>query len=92
MNKADAVGAIAGKIGITKKAAGQAYDLLFQEMATAIQKGQRVQVPNFGSFSLTKRKARTVRNPSTGATIQIDACKNVRFKPGKKLKEALNGR
>jgi DNA-binding protein HU-beta len=49
-----------------------------------------VQLPGFGSFSVSERAARQGRNPATGATIDIPASKNVRFKMGKELKEALN--
>jgi DNA-binding protein HU-beta len=49
-----------------------------------------VQIPGFGSFAVSKRAARKGRNPKTGATIQIKASKNVRFKAGKELKDSLN--
>jgi DNA-binding protein HU-beta len=49
-----------------------------------------VSLIGFGSFSVTKRKARSGRNPSTGATIKIKAAKVPRFRPGKALKDALN--
>jgi DNA-binding protein HU-beta len=87
--KADLVEALAGK-GMTKKAAAEALDCVFDTIAKYLRKDDRVQVPGFGSFSVSKRASRKGRNPATGATITIKASKNVRFKTGKDLKEALN--
>lgn len=92
MNKADTVSQIAEKLGITKKQAGEAYDLLFELFTKSLKKGNRVQVPKFGSFSVSKRKARTGRNPATGEKIRIKASKSVRFSAGQDLKQALNPR
>ena len=90
--KADMVDAMAGGAGLTKKQAGEAFDALFGAMTKTLKKGDRVQVPGFGSFSVSKRKARTGRNPATGETIKIKASKGVRFKVGSDLKVALNGK
>jgi DNA-binding protein HU-beta len=56
-----------------------------------LEKGDRIQVPGFGSFSVSERAARTGRNPKTGQSIKIAASKNVRFKVGKDLKDSLKG-
>jgi DNA-binding protein HU-beta len=89
--KADIVDHIAGSVdGLTKKAAGEAFDAAIAAITKGLKKGERVQVPGFGSFSVSKRAARKGRNPATGATITIKASKNVRFKAGKELKETLN--
>lgn len=45
----------------------------------------------FGNFVVRERAARIGRNPKTGEVIQIDACRVPAFKPGKQLKEAVNG-
>ena len=71
---------------------GEAFDAAIAAMSKAIRKGDRVQIPGFGSFSVSKRAARKGRNPATGATITIKASKNVRFKAGKELKDSLNKR
>ena len=90
-SKADIVDHIAGSVdGMTKKAAGEAFDAVVESISKALRKGDRVSVPGFGSFSVSKRAARKGRNPATGATITIKASKNVRFKAGKDLKDSLN--
>lgn len=89
--KADIVEHIAGAVdGMTKKQAGEALEAAIDAISSALRKGDRVQVPGFGSFAVSKRNARKGRNPATGATITIKASKNVRFKAGKDLKESLN--
>ena len=75
---------------MTKKAAGEAFEAVIESISKSLKKGDRVQIPGFGSFAAAKRGARKGRNPKTGATIQIKASKNVRFKAGKELKESLN--
>ena len=88
--KADIADRIADAVGITKKQAAEAFDACFSAIVDCLGDGERVQVPGFGSFSVSERAARTGRNPATGATIRIPASKNAKFKPSKDLKEALN--
>ena len=90
MNKAALIGKIAKDAGITKTAASTAVDSLIQGITTALKKNQRVTLVGFGTFSTTRRKARTGRNPQTGETIKIKAKKAARFKAGKQLEKALN--
>jgi DNA-binding protein HU-beta len=89
--KADIVDAVADSVdGITKKQAGEAFDAVFDSITRYLKKGQRVTLPSFGSFSVSKRAARKGRNPATGQEISIPASKNAKFKPGKDLKESVN--
>ena len=88
-NKADLVEAISEKADISKTAASAALDAALGEITGALQKGERVSISGFGTFSLGSRAARTGRNPQTGATIQIAASKTVRFKAGKALKDSV---
>jgi DNA-binding protein HU-beta len=90
MNKAALIGKIAKDAGITKTAAATAVDSLIQGITTSLKKNQRVTLVGFGTFSTTRRKARTGRNPQTGETIKIKAKKAARFKAGKQLEKALN--
>ena len=53
-------------------------------------KGERVAIPGFGTFSVGERAAREGRNPQTGATVKIAACKSAKFKAATALKEAIN--
>jgi len=88
--KADVVSAMADKAGITKKEAGAAYDAIVDYVTAMCKKGERCAVPGLGSFNVTSRKARKGRNPRTKETIMIPASKNVRFKAGKDLRDAVN--
>ena len=88
--KADIVDAIAAGADLTKKQAAEAFDSALRAVTAVLERGERVQLPGFGSFSVSDRAARTGRNPATGASIFIPASKNVRFKAGKDLKAAVN--
>jgi len=90
MNKAMLIDQIAKDAGITKSASATAVDSLVTGVTKALKKNQRVTLVGFGTWSVSKRKARTGRNPQTGETIKIKAKKAVRFKAGKQLEKALN--
>lgn len=90
MNKQDLIAKIAKDTGITKTAAGQALDSFFEGLTKAFKKGQSVTFVGFGTFKAATRKARTARNPQTGAAIKIPKRKVVGFKAGKGLKDAIN--
>ena len=90
MKKAELVEAIATKTGLTKADANRALDATFEVITKALKKGERVPVAGFGTFNVSKRKAREGRNPQTGATVKIPARKAVTFKAGTALKEAVN--
>ncbi len=88
--KADIVDRIADQAGLSKKQAADAFDAAIEAITGHLRREERVQVPGFGSFSISHRKARTGRNPATGEAIQIKASNSVRFKMGKELKGAVN--
>lgn len=88
MNKADLIESVAKDCGMTKKDAQAAVEATLDNIKRGVKKGN-VQLIGFGSFSVTRRKARTGRNPQTGETIKIAASKSVRFKPGKEFKDKL---
>ena len=90
MNKAALIEKMAADAGITKSAAADAVDSLVDGITSALRKGQRVTLVGFGTWGISKRKARTGRNPQTGETIKIKAKKAVRFKTGKLLEQMLN--
>ena len=87
--KAELIASIAQKAGLSGKDAGAALDALIGEVTDALKKGDRVAISGFGTFSVSHRAARQGRNPQTGATIQIAASKNARFKAGKALKDSI---
>jgi DNA-binding protein HU-beta len=90
LNKAALVGKVSKDAGITKNAAAEAVDSFLDGIVSSIKRGQRVTLVGFGTFGITKRKARTGRNPQTGETIKIKAKKAVKFKAGKELDHQLN--
>lgn len=90
MNKATLIAKIANDAGITKQAAATAVESLIEGITSSLKKGQRLSLVGFGTFSVSKRKARTGRNPQTGETITIKAKRIARFKAGKQLEKALN--
>ncbi len=90
MNKGELTEAIASGAGLSKADAGKALDAAINSITGALKKGDRVSVVGFGSFSVSKRAARTGRNPQTGAEIKIAAKKVVKFKAGKALSDNVN--
>jgi len=90
MNKTSLVDAMAEQAGISKSAAKKALDCAISEIGGALQKGDRVSLVGFGSWSVSKREARQGRNPQTGAPIQIKAKNVVKFKAGSDLLDSVN--
>jgi len=74
---------------LTKAQAKALVDAVFASITAAAQKGDEVSLPGFGKFKVQNKPARTGRNPSTGAAIQIAASKKLVFQPAKALKDAL---
>ncbi len=89
MNKADLINKVAEDTGITKVQANAAIDSITEAITKTLKGGGKVTLVGFGTFSVSKRKARNGRNPKTGETIKIKACKVARFKAGKELAETL---
>jgi len=90
MNKSDLIDAMAEQAGITKAAAKKALESMLAEIQGALQKGNRVSLVGFGSWSVSRRAARDGRNPQTGATIKIKAKNVVKFKAGSDLSSSVN--
>ncbi len=90
MQRSDLVEKIAGDAGISKAAADRALKSLLDSVTQALKKGDRVSLVGFGTFSVSRRSARTGRNPQTGETISIKASKAPKFSAGKSLKDAVN--
>jgi len=87
--KAELVDRVAELTGYAKTQVAMTYDLLFELMGEMLAAGDKVTVPNFGTFQVSERPARSGRNPATGEVIAIAASKSVRFKVSKNLKEML---
>ena len=90
MNKQDLIAKIAQDTGITKSSAAAAVDSFFEGITKSLKKGQPITFVGFGTFKTAQRKARTARNPQTGAAIKIPKRRVVRFNAGKALKTAVN--
>ncbi|GKS85572.1 HU family DNA-binding protein [Acidovorax sp. SUPP1855] len=90
MNKSELIENMADQAGITKVAAGAALEAALTSIRDTLKRGGSVTLVGFGAFSVTKRAARTGRNPKTGEAIKIKASKAPKFSAGKPLKDALN--
>lgn len=91
MNKKDLVQKIAETNELTKQQAADILDTVLDSIGDAIAAGDKVQFLGFGTFEKRERPARTARNPRTGETIEIAAASVPAFKPGKALKDKVNG-
>jgi len=89
LNKSDLVSKIAKDAGLTKAQAEDAFNSLIKSISGSLKKGQKVTIVGFGTFSVSKKKARMGRNPQTGAPIKIAARKVPKFSPGSDLKKAV---
>ncbi len=90
MTKTELVKAMAADSGISVAQAKAALDSFMANISTSLKKKNgKVTLIGFGTFLKAKRKARTGRNPQTGAPIKIKAANVVKFKPGKKLRESV---
>jgi DNA-binding protein HU-beta len=89
MTKADLIEKMSKDADVSKAAAAKALDSLIDGIVKSVKKGNKVALVGFGTFSLTKRKARKGRNPRTGETISIKAAKVPKFSAGKGFKDAV---
>jgi len=90
VNKAELIDRIAESSDISKPAASRALDATLEAITDSLKNAESVSLIGFGTFLVRDRAARSGRNPSTGAAIEIAAAKVPAFKPGKALKDALN--
>jgi DNA-binding protein HU-beta len=89
MTKAELVAKMAKDAKISKAAAGKALNGAIEGIAKALKKGDSVTLVGFGTFSVSKRKARKGRNPQTGREIKIPARKVAKFKAGSELRKTV---
>jgi DNA-binding protein HU-beta len=92
MNKAQLVEAVAKDSGLSKADSARALDSLVVTVTKALKKGDAVAITGFGKWSVSRRGARTGRNPQTGEKVKIRASKAAKFTPGATLKGELNPR
>ncbi|HXU11528.1 MAG TPA: HU family DNA-binding protein [Candidatus Binatia bacterium] len=89
MNKAELTARVARDTRMTKVKASRVIDSLLEHVMKSLKKGERASLVGFGTFTVTRRRARTGRNPQTGSPIQIPARRVVRFTAGKSLKAEI---
>lgn len=90
MNKTELIAAVADNAELSKKDAEKALKAFVDVVTSELKKGEKVQLVGFGTFEVSERSAREGRNPQTGKTMSIAACKVPKFKVGKALKDAVN--
>lgn len=89
MGKGDLVKVLAKKTKCSSSCATTCLNVILEEITKSLSQGKTVALTGFGTFQVSQRKARTGRNPQTGAAIKIPARKVARFKAGKQLKKAV---
>ncbi len=92
MNKTELIDTIAKDSGLSRADSARAIDSLVNTVQKTLKKGDEVAITGFGKFSVTKRGARTGRNPATGAALKIKASKAPKFTAGATLKATVAGK
>lgn len=90
MNKTELIQTVAEAAGLSKKDATAAVNATLDAISKALIDGDKVQLVGFGTFEVRERAARTGKNPATGESVEIAACKSPAFKAGKALKDSVN--
>ncbi|MFN3610605.1 HU family DNA-binding protein [Tepidimonas sp.] len=91
MNKAQLIDQMAERAELTKQEAARALDAFLATVSDTLARGGDVTLVGFGTFQVDERAARKGRNPKTGEVVEIAAAKMPKFRPGKALKDAVNG-
>ncbi len=91
MTKAELVDGVASTSGLSKKDAEVIVQNVLDAIIESLRRGEKVELRGFGSFRLRERTSRQGRNPKTGAKVHVPAKKVPYFKPGKELRELING-
>ena len=90
MTKIEFVDAVAKETEWTKKDSEEAINAVVKVITNALVAGEKLSIVGFGTFEVVERTAREGRNPQTGESLMIKACKMPKFKPGKAFKELIN--
>ncbi len=92
MNRSDLIERLAEKNpNLTLSTVDEAVKTLLEQMTETLVSGVRIEIRGFGSFSTRAHQARQVRNPKTGETLLMPARRLPHFKPGKPLRDSVNG-
>jgi len=90
MTKQQLIEHIAQAKGISKRMAGLIVDIIFQGIADALARGDKIEIRGFGSFNVRHHDGRAGRNPRTGETVEVKPKKLPFFRVGKDLRERIN--
>lgn len=90
MTKAELIDKLATENDVSKALAEKLLNSVTDQVEKCLKRGDKITLTGFGTFITSKRKARTGRNPQTGAEIKIKACRVPRFKAGKALKDSVS--
>ena len=90
MNKNELIASIADKTELKKSDVEKVIKAFTETVTDELKNGEKIQLVGFGTFEVTEKAAREGRNPQTGETMKIAACKAPKFKAGKALKDAVN--
>lgn len=91
MTKSELIERLADKVShVPAKDVETSIKEMLEQMAQTLQKGDRIEIRGFGSFSLHYRAPRVGRNPKTGETVELEGKYVPHFKPGKELRERVN--
>lgn len=91
MNKSELIEALAVQLQGSKKDATTAVESVLEHITRSVVAGEKVALAGFGTFQKVARKARTARNPLTGAAVKVKATSVIKFKPAVQLKEVVSG-
>jgi len=92
MKKTELIAEVAKKTGISKKDVNEIINTAIKVIEESLKKGEKVSFIGFGNFEVVTRPPRIARVPGTNKEVKVPETKTVRFKVGKKLKEALNSK
>ena len=90
MNKQDLIGMVAERTGLARPDAARAVEAMLETIGATLANGGEVRLVNFGTFSVSTRKASAGRHPRTGAPMDIDATRQPKFRAGKQLKDMVS--
>ena len=90
MNKQELIGTVSDNAGLSRSDAAKAVEAVFETISSALKRGDEVRLVGFGTFTVSRRKASTGRNPRTGEPMSIKESTQPKFKAGKGLKDACN--
>jgi integration host factor subunit alpha len=91
MTKAEIINTLFEKVGLPKKEAQDAIEIILNTMKETFVEGESLKISGFGTFNIRKKSSRKGRNPKTGTEIEITPRKVVTFRPSNQLKEVIEG-